>query len=458
MKEKITLILVTLLLGSFVGAGVFYAIPYSNLSREHASLENEYSDEIDELTGEYDSLTQRYNLLEEEHSSLSDEVAYLESEYRYLDSEYQYLFAANSVLEKKYSELLIEYIRAEKEPIPPFTVQGKHIYDKFNRRVTFKGFALDQGRFDWYRSPVGPFVQEDIDRIKDWGFHFVYSQLWWGQVETNQSQKGEYDYQNRLDRYHVYIDWCDEANLNWVFRFRVSDNDTLSGPDAWWGWCTAEYVCTEEGLERYCDFLKDIISLMESEHDNIVAYAPWHAPFHQARPTVEQRDFYHDRVIPEMVNAVRSVTDKPIILSTLHDDWWRMEKAEDSNVIYQFDYYDPVNRNPSSYEDQEIWEGTPSDIQEQWNIPLKALNFADTHDVPLYVHEFGIIIERQDQLNKLRLKLEILDQYDIGWCYWWYSWYESDFLAFNVFYEDGTPKQGLVDLLIEYQDWSDSYT
>lgn len=458
MKQRIGLSLALLLIGSFVGAGLFYALPYSSLRKEYGSMQSDYnklSDEVDKITDEYNTLTRGYESLEEEHRTLSDELNFIEGEYRSLESEYRDYATEHTVLDNEYLELLSEYIRAKDEPIPPFTVRGKYVYDKFNRMVSFKGFALDQGRFEWFRRGVEPFVKEDMERIKDWGFHFVYSQIWWGQVETNRNQTGVYDFPNRLDRYHTIIDWCDEVNLNWIFRFRVSYNDSLSGSDdAWWGWCTAEYLCTDEGLERYCNFLKDIISLMESEHDNIIAYSPWHAPFHQAHPSEEQKEFYHKRVIPEMVNAVRNVTDKPIILSPLHDNWAELIKAEDSNVLYTFDYYDPVNRAPLTYEDQETWEGTPSDVDEQWNMPLliQALKFSETNDVPLNVLEFGIVIERQDQLDKLRLKLQVLDYYDIGWGYWWYSWYESDVLTFNVFYPDGTPKQGIVDLLIEYND------
>lgn len=467
MKKSIGLAIAMLLFGSFIGIGLFYTLPYSNLKEKYGSLQGDYqeaqndmielrenftqiSDKLDTLKDEYDTLESGYESLERDHLSLK-------VDYDRLKSGYEFLELDHISLSMDYSDLQNEFTRAEFEPIPPFTVRGKFIYDKFGRGVSLKGFALDSGRFaPGFRIGVGPFVKEDMQRIKDWGFHFVYSQLWWNWVEPDQNQTGVYDFQNMLDRYHHVIDWCDEVNLNWIFRFRVSYEDDLSGPDAWWGWCTAGYVCTEEGLERYCNFLKDILSIMESEHDNIVAYQPWQFPFHRTQYTEEQKEFYHDRVIPEMINAVRNVTDKPIVISPLwahYANFDEMIKVDDSNVLYSFCYYHPVNHHPLTSEDQRIWEGTSSDIEEQWDLLKPAIDFSNKYDVPLNVLEFGITMERQDQLDKLRLKLQVLDYHNIGWCYWWYSWWEEDFISFNVFYPDGTPKQGIVDLLIEYNDW-----
>jgi len=460
MKKSIGLAIVTLIFGSFIGIGLFYVMPYSNLHSKYQNLKEDnletrnelietreeitrISDELDLLRVEFDTLRRDYESIELDYLSLSTDHSQLDNDYLKLKNEY--------------SELKKMLARAEYEPIPPFTVRGKFIYDKFGRRVSLKGFALDSGRFaPGFRPGVDPFVKEDMQRIKDWGFHFVYSQLWWVWVEHDQNQTGVYDFQNMLDRYHHVIDWCDEVNLNWIFRFRVSYEDDLSGPDAWWGWCTAGYVCTEEGLERYCNFLKDIISIMESKHDNIVAYQPWQFPFHRTQYSEEQKEFYHNRVIPEMINAVRNVTDKPIVISPLHAHYVNfneMIKVDDSNVLYSFCYYHPVNHHPLTSEDQRIWEGTSSDIEEQWDLLKPAIDFSNKYDVPLNILEFGITMERQDQLDKLRLKLKVLDYHNIGWCYWWYSWWEEDFISFNVFYPDGTPKQGLVDLLIENNDW-----
>lgn len=69
------------------------------------------------------------------------------------------------------------------------------------------------------------------------------------------------------------------------------------------------------------------------------------------------------------------------------------------------------------------------------------------------VLELGITMERQDQLDKLELKLDLLEENRIGWCYWWYSWYYEDFISFNLFNEDGSPKQEIVDLLTDYREW-----
>lgn len=469
----------TILIGIFIGIIVGGALVYTvtprydptafqsqieDLESSLSSLEDQNSDLQTQLSGLQDQISDLQSSLgakESEIISLGDDVETLTAENAALARDHLSLSTDYSQLEYDYLELRNEYTRAEFEPIPPFNVQGKYVYDKFGRRVTIKGFALAQWKFaQAFGSDEQWFVKEDLQRIKDWGFHFVYSELWWGQVEPDQNQPGVYDYSDTLDSYHHVIDWCDEVNLNWIFRFRVSYEDARSGSDeAWWGWPTASYVTTEEGLERYCDFLKDTITVLESEHDNIVAYQPWQVPFHRPQFTEAEKTFFYERVIPEMVNAVRSVTSKPIIISpidlgylSLYKDFDDRFKVEDTNVIYTLMYLHPVEFGPLTVEDQPVWEGTSSDIEQQWNMLKPAVDFSTTYDVPLNVVEFGLTMERQGQLDKLELKLKLLDEYDIGWCYMWYSW-DSNPFEFAVLNVDKTPKQGIVDLLIEYNDW-----
>lgn len=453
MKKSLGLAIATLILGSFIGVGLFNAFPYSNLLKEYDSLQGNYQETQNELYELRENVTQ-----------LTDELYTLMEGYRSLEGSYQGLIVEHSLLENYYSELLNDWIRAQSEPIAPFTVRGKSVCDRFGRNVSMKGFALDEVMFspEGYNGR-GPYEKEHLQMIKDWGFHFVYSELFWGHVELSQDDVGEYDYQYFLVEYHPVIDWADEVGLNWIFRFRVSVDDSKSGTEeGWWGWPTASYVCTEEGLSRYCDFLRNITALMEDRHDNIVAYQPWQFPFHITQYTEAQEDFFFERVVPEMIKAVRNVTSKPIIIAPTYpynpdfvdlinfDD--RL-KTEDTNVIYAFSFYHPSRHGIESADDQEIWEGTPADIDEQNKLLEPAIEFSNEYDVPLNVFEFGINLEREDQLNKLRLKLELLDEHDIGWCYWWYSWWDEQYVGFNLFYPGGVPKQDIVDLLIEYNEW-----
>lgn len=244
-----------------------------------------------------------------------------------------------------------------------------------------------------------------------------------------------------------------EIGLYWIYRFRVSYRDFDSPSPYYYGWATHGYVCTNEGLQRYCNFLEWDIQKLEQRFPGIVAYHLWEFPWHGGGASSSQKSFYYNNVVPAMVSAARKHTDKLLIVSTCYnkpEEFVNMKKVDDNNVAYSFCYYPPQQHGFDCYEP--TWN---YDEDYQWNLIKPAVDFMNTYNVPLNVAEFGVRIDRKDQVDKLKLKLQILDHYHVGWCYWWYSWYAAADCHFTLFYGDeGTdPKQGIIDALIEYSEW-----
>lgn len=261
-----------LIIGLVIGALIGNLAAYYLIPREtddiHQTIIDELEERLEQLQTEKEDLQQQLSQLLAENHQLSNELLQaqgIQLDYEELQAQYQALSAELAYEQNR-------FIQALTEPIAPFTVHGKYVYDRMGRKVIMKGFQLDNGKYDLTGvEDDDPYTLEDLQRIKDWGFHFVYDELWWGKVERYEDQRGVYDYNYVLDDFQNGIELCEDSGLHFIFRFRVSAEDARSGQeDAWWGWPTAAYVCTPEGLTRYCDFLKSTISLLESRHDNIV--------------------------------------------------------------------------------------------------------------------------------------------------------------------------------------------
>jgi len=78
-------------------------------------------------------------------------------------------------------------------------------------------------------------------------------------------------------------DMSNEIGLYWIYRFRVSYCDFDNPSPYYYGWATHGYVCTNEGLQRYCNFLEWAIRKLEQRFLGIVAYHLWEFPWHGAR-------------------------------------------------------------------------------------------------------------------------------------------------------------------------------
>lgn len=331
-------------------------------------------------------------------------------------------------------------------PVAPFRVSGRYVVDANGHKVLMKGFHLDSGKLVNGR-PTGKYTPAEIKRVRDWGFHFVYSHEWWGKIEDELT--GEYD-RDYLLRYDDILEQTESLGLHWIYRLRVQHE-----PDpavTWDGWATHSYVMTKEGLERYCRFLKWVVGEMEARYSHIAAYQMWQVPFHKHWPTADELTFYYNEAVPAMVAAAREVTGKPLIVSVHRcqpENFGRMVKVDDDNIIYGFTFYKPQNH--SSNDNKIPWNHTQAEIDQQWAWLEPVIEFQREHDVPLNVVEFGIRREDDDQIKKLDFKLGVFDQLSAGWCDWAYTWYTDP--SFAIAYPDGAPKQKIVDKLIEYNDW-----
>ena len=358
---------------------------------------------------------------------------------------YTFLFVGSLVfLNVMYQETYISDDNLPNYPVAPFRVNGRHILDAYKRTISMKGFNLDRNQALGYSTS---YTQEDFHRMKEWGFHFVYMQDWWWELET---QSGEYQ-QDRLLEWQEAIDMCKNASLYCIFRFRVSYSD--DDPPSWQGWTRHAYVHTEEGLARYCDMLKWAITFLDDRFPNtIIAYHLWQFPWHDTHSfNQSQRVFYYSRVVPELVESARKVVDKPLLVSSIHckpEDFANFQKVDDDNVLYGFAYYRPqvvgIGEEPP-------WSG---DVDEQWEMVENAVAFMNTYDIPLIVVEFGIRSDRDDQRSKLKLKLQILDYCNVaGWCAWEYGYGCDESFDICLCPDGSDCKWGIVELYRQYNYW-----
>lgn len=312
-----------------------------------------------------------------------------------------------------------------------------------NPSLSYMGFQLNTRRY--WKGTVWEPDQSDYDQIASWGTNTLKSICWWSRdIEKSKSNVGVYseEYMYRIDK---HIRMMEKAGINYIAGVRVCIDD--NNPN---GWATAGYVCTPEGLERYCDFLEWFVQWLESkDYPNLIGYEPWLMPFHSTSPTSSQRTFYYDQVMPAMANAVKKHSDKLLFMTPIHQSRLELKNIRTSFIennrgraYYGFGFYWYQGMQHTG--DVTVWD-YDYDAQKEYLQP--ALDFRNEHNVPLYIIEFGVRGERQDQVDVLDYKLTLLEENNISWIgYWQYDKYDGSTSWALLNYPADTPRWKLVNV------------
>lgn len=343
-------------------------------------------------------------------------------------------------------------------PVAPYHVDGKYVIDAHGRRILMRGLQLDKGRFSpWYRPGSGAYTDKDWQILRDLGYYFTYSSFWWSAYEDQYT--GDFD-RPYFQHYIDMINTSEMYGMEHIFRFR---NSHERGEEYTWdGWSTHPLLMTPEGLDRYCNSMIRTIQILEQETDSVVSYMPWQWPFHgygTGNIPQEWEDNYYHNVIPTLIAAARTVTDKPLRITSVLSDpehYNAMPDPVDNNLIYDFKFYWPQhhsgNQNPTP------WEiNSQAEFDYQWSWISNMMEFADMHNVPVGVNEFGIRSEDVNALDRLNLKLDILDYLNAHYCYWNYTWWAKeeapDWRSFHTSDWDGTLRHHILMLLKQHNHW-----
>jgi hypothetical protein len=335
---------------------------------------------------------------------------------------------------------------------PKFQIIGGKVLDKFGREIRFKGFQLWNNKIRFGGSTYnGFYTQEDYDQIKSWGFNTIYTTIFWSYLQPykNEPDNIEQDWLNSLED---HMRMAERAGLYWVFEFRVQYNDDNDGtvynfrdvtnlPDASW-------VCTREGLNQYKRYVQKIIQHFEDgNHPNLIGYNAWMMPFHDSSYTAEQSSFFYEYVLPELTEIVRK-TGKLIFASPIHQSCLQLGKIYpvEDDVIYGVGFYEYENMTHGT---EYITEWN-YDYEYQIDYLQPAIDFKNTHNVPLYTVEFGVRGDTKPQADCLEYKCKLLEENGFsGWRYWVYAnnWGTP---SFSILYEDNTPKELILSALRKY--------
>jgi len=314
-----------------------------------------------------------------------------------------------------------------------------------NPSLLYRGFQLNTRRY-WDGTVWEP-DQSDYDQIASWGINVLKTACWYSRdLEPDKNKVGVYteDYMNHLDK---HIRMMANAKIDYIAGIRICWND--DDPSGY-GWATAGYVCTSEGLDRYSDCLEWFVQWLESKnYPNLIGYEPWLFPFHRTSPTSSQRDFYYDYVMPAMADAVKKHSNKLLFMTPIHQSRNELKNIRTSFIennrgraYYGFGFYWYEGMQHTG--DVTVWD---YDYDAQKGYMQPALDFRDKHNVPLYIIEFGVRGERQDQVDVLDYKLTLLEENNISWIgYWQYDKYGGSTSWSLLNYPADTPRWKLVNV------------
>jgi len=335
-------------------------------------------------------------------------------------------------------------------------VIGDKIVDENGTEIRLKAFQL-WGSKMIYSSHNGNYTLEDFRRIKNWGFNAVRSTVWWSKLEPNKNEVGFYD-TSWLHTYEKYIRMANDAGLYWIFTTRVTHGYVDGELPDWCTWednktgPTASYVSTEEGLERYANFIEWVVQELESrDHPNLIGYWPWLFPFHRESVTQEQINFYNNTVVPRLVQAVRKHSNKLVFITPIHCKPGNfVDLTPVSDAIYGFCFY--------KYKGMTHGTGPITEWDYNYTYQIEyikpAKDFKDMYNVPVSLAEFGVRGDTKSQADCLDFKLNLTEEYGMSWFYWIYSNYVGT-NGFDILYNGtnhplNTPKELILNALLKY--------
>lgn len=301
----------------------------------------------------------------------------------------------------------------------------------------------------WKSSKIN---SSDFDKIKSWGMNHVRLTLHWEFVEHYKNQSGVYT-EGFLEQVDKYVEWAKNSGL-YVILGMSKGNDAN---DIWIKW--RDFFHDPDTRERFYN-VWSMIAARYSKYDNVIGFNPCHVPGHKYSPDNETeqdvaQDIWHNIMVPEIVNRIRQVNKKVIIVYEPVIPFERHFKdltpIADSNVLYSFNFYEPdsvthrlqpYNGDKESLQNSEWWQN--------------CINFGKKYNVPLYCGEWairirmdnGTLYEPPSADHQLWVKhvLELLEENGVHWAYYAYGYDSTDFDLLN---SDGSERT-VVSILKNY--------
>ncbi|MFW5656224.1 MAG: cellulase family glycosylhydrolase [Bacteroidota bacterium] len=192
---------------------------------------------------------------------------------------------------------------------------------------------------------------------------------------------------------------------------------------------------------RYGDYSDSLIfEILNEPHGNLTI-SKWNSLLDEAYSTI--RSLQPDRTLivgPADWGGVSALNQLQI-------------PADDDNIILTIHYYNPfqfTHQEASWSEGSDAWAGTP------WKNTLEArqavidditgvINYSETHDIPVYMGEFGAYsaADMQSRVRWTNFIARIFEEYGFSWAYWEFC---SGFGIYND--PPGTWNEGLVYALL----------
>lgn len=253
-----------------------------------------------------------------------------------------------------------------------------------------------------------------------------------------------------------YLDWCAEQKL-WVILFAGSDQGAGDAEENYW---------TSPALRaEFIDTWKFLVNRYKNQ-PYIAAYEILSEPHPKKPATSEDLKAFYE----ELIDAIREIDQEtPLMIGANdHYDINLMNDVKtdvDDKIIYTFNFYLPTDyvkpdkreeaglpivSYPGSYHD---FDGHAVQLDKDYLVEIlqPALQFRDTHDVPILVNQVGARSRCPGHLPYMQDVGDIFFDNDVPFTYWTYRtrddetqyglyWYDK---ALNVY----KAKQDQIDLL-----------
>jgi cysteinyl-tRNA synthetase len=263
--------------------------------------------------------------------------------------------------------------------------------------------------------------------------------------------------QDAVDYLDNLIAWAEQAQLYVVIHFRtgpgrnessihlLSDSDTSVwseqlAQDAWvrmWEF-TAERYRNSPVVVGY--------NLMVEPHPNVLVDPDFELDPKEVQSTLQGSLMDWNQLSQRLANSIREVDpDTPIIINSINwasSEWFSvLEPVDLERVVYSLHAYDP-----DAYTTQEQGEDSiryPDEVRDGGETIIfnrswladgfrPALEFAQTHDVPIFVGEFGAMRWVPNAADFVSDQISLFEEH--GWNYTYYVWRgdEPFFDGFNM--------------------------
>lgn len=295
-------------------------------------------------------------------------------------------------------------------------------------------------------------TEADLQRIATMGYDHVRLPIDYEIFETEEGDSIEAGF----NRVHTIIGWAKNNGLDIVLDLHKAPgydfNNAGNGNDAG----DLNNLFSNEGLQDRFVGLWEKIASAYCKYDHVV--------FELLNEVVEEDNADSwNALIKRTVNAIRKITDRPIIYGGIQWNSARtvkfLEKPEHENIIFTFHFYEPLlfthqkaywvkNMSPTediSYPESMEYYRTKSEVLGFQGEIVKyakaktmgpefikemikeAVDAAAAAGVPIYCGEFGVIDQApiEDTLRWFKDVYSVFDEFDIGSSLWNYK--EKDF-------------------------------